>query len=183
MSESSSLPIQPVAAGIDAAATGHAKTAIDGPNGQPDGNSPPAEGSFLEFLNAFNALSDAQHQAENMLANSGSPLPPATPVANSGRPELTSPGTMPSLVNGAQPDPAAASLAARDQLTQVSDAMADHAAEQQSLVAQSPTLGTGSTTIPGDQCGFQCGTGFAAGDYDKPWPGHERCSNNSAITR
>jgi flagellar hook-length control protein FliK len=130
MSESSSLPILPVAAGNDAAPAGLAKTAVDGPNGRPADNSPPAEGSFLEFLNAFNALSGAQHQAENVLANSGRPLPPATPVANTGR-------------------PAAASLAARDQLTQVSGAVADHAVEQQSLAAQSPSLGTGSTTIPG----------------------------------
>jgi flagellar hook-length control protein FliK len=149
MSESSSLPILPVAAGNNPAPAGRAKTAVDGPNGGPADNSPPAEGSFLEFLNAFNALSDAQHQAENVLANSGIPLPPATPVANTGRPALTSPGTMPSLVNGAQPGLAAASLAARDQLTQVSGAVADHAVEQQSLAAQSPSLGTGSTTISG----------------------------------
>ncbi len=145
MSESSSLPILPVAAGNDAAPADLAKTAVDGPNGRPAGHSPPAEGSFLEFLNAFNALSGAQHQAENVLANSGRPLPPATPVANTGRPALTSPGTMPSLVNGAQAGPAAA----RDLLTQVSGAVADHAVEQQSLAAQSPLLGTGSTTIPG----------------------------------
>ncbi len=143
MSESSSLPILPVAAGNDPAPAGLAKTAVDGPNGRPAGHSPPAEGSFLEFLNAFNALSGAQHQAENVLANSGRPLPPATPVANTGRPSLTSPGSMPSLVNGARP------LAARDQLTQVSGAVADHAVEQQSLAAQSPSLGIGSTTIPG----------------------------------
>ena len=95
---------------------------MDGPNSRPADNSPPAEGSFLEFLNAFNALSDAQHQAENMLANSGRPLPPATPVANTGRPALTSPGTMPSLVNGAQPGPAAVSLEAPESSSAVSSA-------------------------------------------------------------
>lgn len=149
MSESSSLPVLPIATGNDAAPASRAKATADGPDGRPAGYSAPAEGSFLEFLNAFNALSGARHQVENVLANSGNPLPPAAPVANAGRPTPTSSGTMPSLLNGAQPGPEAAGIAARDQSTRVSGAASIHADEQQSLAAQSPSPDAGNTTLPG----------------------------------
>lgn len=124
MSDAAPLPILPVVSGNDAGLTGSTKTATAGIKGQGTGSENQAEGSFLDFLNAFNTLAGVSESADVATLEGGSALPLISETAEVGRMPLqasTSPGrfTMPSehaelATGGAQPGAITASFQATD---------------------------------------------------------------------